>query len=165
MSRTEADLRRAIYADVQRFLRDYPQLNRLTAGRESSETDVRLAVDLALGEINATAPRVERFTLSMLPIELKTSFIYLTVKHLLASVMLLDDRNALTYQDGSGTVASGGQGRRFEKAIQLLQNLVGTTITDFKIRANLDSGFGGVTSEYTFLDSWLDSWVADARIS
>lgn len=89
-------------AYVRLFLRDFPELNRLTQGYEHSPRMIAWAILDALDDWNSTPPFVGQVSIERFP-----------SKHLLArgatislleSVGLLQTRNHLTFSDGGITV-------------------------------------------------------------
>jgi hypothetical protein len=92
-------------AYVRLFLRDYPELNRLTAGYEHSPRQIAWAIIDALEDWNSTPPFVATVGIDNFPSR------HLLCRgaaiSLLESVGLLQTRNHLTFSDGGITVTVG----------------------------------------------------------
>lgn len=92
-------------AYVRMFLRDWPELNRLTAGYEHSPRQVAWAIIDALDDWNSTPPFVGSASLASMPS--KHLLCRGATISLLESAGLLQTRNHLTYSDGGLTVTAG----------------------------------------------------------
>ena len=112
-----ASTRMNAFVDVVRmYMRDYPHLNRLTAGEETSSRMIAWAVVAALDDWNSSPPFIGTFSLTNFP-----SMSWLreaTVMRVLEGVILLNTRNHLDFQDGGIQVSKG-------TSISMTQNFVG----------------------------------------
>lgn len=92
-------------AYVRTYLRDFPGLNRLTKGYESSPRMIAWAIIDALDDWNSTPPFIDLVSITNMPSR------HLICRgatiSLLESVGLLQTRNHLTFSDGGITVTAG----------------------------------------------------------
>ena len=138
--------------DVRSWIRDFPELNRLINGEESSPRMVQFAAHLALDEWNALSP-VQFTSVSDFPNKLILTT--LTVIHLLTSVGILHSRNKLPYSDGGFTADTEAQADEYPKWISLLRAQIDPLMRTLSIRLNIAGArAGGVQSEYGLIHNW-----------
>ena len=90
---------------VRLYLRDFPELNRLVAGEESSDRQIAWAVLDALSDFNGTPPFLGQMGLEELLGQQQHSLLLrMTAIALIESVGLLQTRNHLNYSNGGITV-------------------------------------------------------------
>lgn len=145
-------------AGVRMFLRDYPGLNRLIEGEESSPRFIFFAVIDALGEFNATPPPLRGYTFDDFAAKYWTSFLMKgTVKHLLRSVALLQTRNHLRFSDGGITAQVSDKGQELMQYSQIFASEWDAWIVKIKISENIMgalSSSAGAASEYSLINGW-----------
>jgi hypothetical protein len=147
----------AFIQTVRLFMRDYPQLNRLTRGEESSDRMIAWAILDFLSDFSTTPPPLGRFTLDDL---FEKGYQHLalrgTVTALLQSVGLLTTRNSLAFTDGGISVNLDktpqimGWTRDFMSKYEQLKVQV-------KVAMNIEQLLGttqGVFSEFYFVNGW-----------
>ena len=88
---------------IRTYLRDFPELNRLTQGYENSPRMIAWAIVDALDDWNSTPPFVGTATITNFPS--RHLLCRGAVIALLESVGLLQTRNQLTFSDGGITVS------------------------------------------------------------
>jgi len=139
-------------SDTRFFLRDFPELNRLVAGFESSDRFIAFATIDALSDFNSTPPLLGRFGFTDF---VQHDWIYLlrigAVLNVLTSVGILQTRNHLPFSDGGINVAVSDKTPLLQSWIQLLTHRWETGKTRIKIARNIEQllgGEGGVASEY-----------------
>lgn len=141
---------------VRLYTRDYPELNRLIDGEESSDRMIAFSIVLALDEFSNTPPLIASYDISNFPS--LSLLIRMTVWHLLQQVILLSMRNYLPYSDGGGTpgIAEGN--------VQLLigwANMMGAMLQQqerqLKVALNINNALGapGLRSEYSWVHGYL----------
>ncbi|MFZ4580670.1 MAG: hypothetical protein ACOYOB_19975 [Myxococcota bacterium] len=141
---------------VRAKLRDYPELNRLLEGHETSDRQIAASLMLAVDDYNTTPPLIDPVTLQTYPsVELLVTGAIIDV---LESVGLLQMRNYLTTSDGaSGSVS--------DKAPMLMQwaGLFRSRYEQKKFRLkqalNLQGAMGnqsGVSSEYLAINGYFN---------
>ncbi len=142
---------------VRAKLRDYPELNRLVAGQETSDRQMAFAVLYCIDDWNCTPPLLDHVTLDSFP-----SVALLldgTIVQVLQSVGLLQLRNHMRYSDGQGVQVSTS-----DKAPQLMawSNLFSQGYEAKKLRLkralNLQGSLNGsgLPSEYTYVNGWFE---------
>lgn len=146
---------------IRAKLRDFPELNRLIEGRETSDREIAFAMMECIDDFNMTPPLLGTFTLEDFPsISL---LINGSIINILTSVGLLQTRNHMSYSDGQGVQVSVS-----DKGPQLMNwmNLFTQSYEQKKFRLKQALNLGGalngsgVPSEYSYINglfSDLDS--------
>lgn len=155
-----SDTFKAFVQEVRLYLRDYEDLNRIITGQEHSTEMIIKAVMLMLDEFAGTPPPIGYFTLESLINDYywKHGCLLGTVAHLLRSLMLLVNRNTLSFNDGGISVAL--EEARFA-ALQALEAQIRSewrqNLHQKKIQMNMSlaSGSNGLPSEYMSINSYL----------
>ncbi len=140
--------------EVRDFMRDFPQLNRLNSGEETSNRLIKYCVYLALDEFNTTPP-LSGLQVSDFPS--RTILLALTVIYVLTSVSLLKSRNRLRYNDGGFSVDTESQEDSYRNMIGFLRQTAASEakISRLKIALNIEGGWdAGVGSEYGWIHGW-----------
>lgn len=147
----------AFIAAVRAILLDHPQLNRLTAGRETSDGMIAMAANMAISMFNTMPPVFANpYSFTNFP-----SVAWLTIGTIgwvLSSSAILRHRNQLSYQDGGITVdTENAQG--MTQLGQQWWGMYTAWVPEYKASLNLNMAFGasptGVHSEYAFLGTLL----------
>jgi hypothetical protein len=145
---------RSLVSVVRAKLRDYPQLNRLTAGVEHSDRQIALALVESLTDWNATPPLLDAVTFSSHPsIPL---LIDRAIVSLLYSLGLLQTRNQLRYSDGQGQqVSISDKGDSYRAWAAMFEQGYENKKQRIKIAQNLGGGLNGsgVASELALVNS------------
>lgn len=137
-------------------MRDWPELNRLIEGVESSNRFIGYCVWLAIDEWNTTPP-LSSHSLSDFPS--RVILLNLTLIHLLTSVGILKSRNRFRYNDGGFSVETETQADEYQRWVQLLRAT--SQASDQKIQSlkralNIEGGWGaGIGSTYGFINGWF----------
>ena len=138
--------------EVRGYIRDFPELNRIIRGAESSNRMMKYCIVLALDEWNTTPPLCST---SLANFPSRSILLHLTICHLLTSVGILKDRNRMPYSDGGFSVDTETQGESYQRWIQLLRSQVNPRIMQLKIALNIAGGWGGsVPSQYAVISGW-----------
>ena len=141
---------------VRTFIRDYPQLNRLIAGEESSNRQIMWAILDALDDFNTTPP-FTRHTLYSFPS--RSLLVRATVITLLESVGLLQTRNHLQFSDGGIQVGINDKTPFIQSWIQLFRNVYEEKKLKLKVAYNIENAWGGgIHSEYRFVNNFYGEW-------
>jgi hypothetical protein len=139
-------------SEVRGYIRDFPELNRLITGEESSDRMIQYCVFLALDEYNTTPP-LSSNTVSDFPS--RVILLQLTLIHLLTSVGILKSRNRFVYNDGGFSVQTEQQDSSYVQWISLLRSQVDPKVTRLKIALNISGGYGAsLPSEYAWINAW-----------
>ncbi len=146
-----------VIALVRAKLRDYPELNRLIEGRETSDREIAFAIMETIDDFNTSPPLIESCTLESFP---STSLLIRgTIVNIMESVGLLQTRNQMSYSDGQGIQVSVS-----DKAPMLMQwiSLFANQYEQKKLRLkkalNLSGALNGsgVSSEYVYVHGFFD---------
>lgn len=141
---------------VRSFMRDYPELNRLIAGVESSNRQIVWAIFDTLDDFNSSPP----FTLhSIGSFPSKSLLIRGVVCSLLESIGLLQTRNHLQFSDGGITVGVSDKTPFIQSWLQLFRNSYESKKEKLKVAYNIETAWGGgVHSEYRFVNNFYGEW-------
>ena len=141
---------------VRTFLRDYPELNRLISGVESSNRQIVWAISDALDDFNTTPP-FTRFGLLDYPS--KSLLIRGVTISLLESIGLLQTRNHLQFSDGGIQVGINDKTPFIQSWLQLFKNSYEEKKMRIKVAYNIESAWGGgIHSEFRFVNNFYGEW-------
>ena len=141
------------------FLRDFPELNRLTDGFESSPRMVAWALVDALNDFNTTPPLIPGYGFNNFPAD--SVLIRGAAITLLQSVAILKMRNQVSYSDGGITVGKWDNAGMMMSFVQFLQATYEEKKKQLKVALNLKRALGrsgGVASELRHVNSWYGSF-------
>jgi len=140
-------------AGVRLYMRDYPELNRLVAGEESSGRMIAFAVLEALSDFTAHPPNLGVFSFEYFLARGWTHHLRIgTICRLLEMVGILQTRNHLPFSDGGLNVAVSDKTPLLQSWIQLFERRWETWKERTKISENIarcmGTGGEGLASEY-----------------
>lgn len=139
--------------EVRAFMRDFPELNRLISGEESSDRMIEYCTWLAIDEWNTTPPLAQ---VSLQTFPSRSILLYLTIVHLLTSVGILKSRNRFNYNDGGFSVQTEIQDELYLRWAQMLRSQVAPQVRQLKTALNIEGGWNaGVGSEYGWIHGWF----------
>lgn len=143
-------------SQVRQYLRDYPELNRLIDGEETSDRMLAWSVIDALDDINNTPPLIGTFTIETFPY--RHLLMRGTVLAVLESVGLLQTRNQISYSDGGISVNASDKAPMIMNWINMLRGQYEQKKQQYKIAVNISEAFDGdaVLSDYYFLGGYYD---------
>ena len=133
---------------IRLYLRDFPELNRLISGEETSDRMIAWAVVDALDDFNSTPPFIGSYGLKNFPsVSLLREG---AVIRILESVGLLQLRNQMNYSDGGITVSVSDKAQFLMSWINMLRGSYEQKKTRIKSSMNVELAFegSGVHSEY-----------------
>jgi hypothetical protein len=142
-----------VVAMIRLYIRDFPELNRLIAGEETSDRMIAWAVVDALDDFNSTPPFIGNFGLTNFP---SLSMLReAAVIRILESVGLLQTRNQMNYSDGGISVSVSDKGQFLMGWIQMFRNSYEQKKIRIKSSLNVEMAFSGagVSSEYFVVNS------------
>lgn len=146
----------ALVNQVRSFMRDYPELNRLIAGYESSNRQIMWAILDCLDDYN-TSPPFSAFGISNFPS--KSLLVRGVVCSLLESIGLLQTRNHLQFTDGGIQVGVNDKTPFIQSWLQLFRNSYESKKERQKVAINIESAWGGgIHSEYRFVNNFYGEW-------
>jgi hypothetical protein len=138
-------------ADTRLFMRDFPELNRLVAGVESSDRMIAFCAIEAISDFNSTPPHIGRYGFSSFVENGWIAMLRLgTLCNLLTSVGLLQTRNHLPFSDGGLNVSVSDKTPLLQSWIQLICNKWENQKQQVKVAQNIAQlldGSGGIASE------------------
>jgi len=148
--------------DLQRFLarirlelRDYPDVNELIEGEESSDRIIAAALRNVLQRFNTMPPPIGNFSLSNFPDE--SLLILGTAGWLQRTVANLNDRNRLPYSDGKVAASPHDKGPLVRQSANMYWQEFLQSAKELKRSMNLCGTYvSAASSEYALLDAYLD---------
>lgn len=146
----------ALVQAVRLYMRDFPELNRLINGEESSNRQIVWAIMDTLDDFNTTPP-FTGFGVGTFPS--KSLLVRGVAITLLESVGLLQTRNHLSFSDGGIQVGINDKTPYIQSWLQLLKNSYEEKKQRLKVSYNIESAWGGgIHSEYLFANTFYGSW-------
>ena len=148
-----------LIAMVRTKLRDFPELNRLIEGKETSDREIALALVEAVDDFNNTPPLIEAYNLENFPSP--SLLIRGALINILESVGLLQTRNQMSYSDGQGIqVSISDKAPMLMQWLTLFMNQYEQKKLRLKKALNLKGALNGsaVPSEYSYLDGYFDDF-------
>jgi len=143
---------------VRLYTRDFPELNRLVAGEESSDRQIAWAVLDALADFNGTPPFIGNMDVEqMLNAQQHSLLLRMTVIALIESVGLLQTRNQLNYSNGGITVAVNDKTPMLMNWLQYYrastEQMKQRVKVSFNIASIMNGSSTGVHSEYWYVNA------------
>jgi hypothetical protein len=146
-----------LIALIRAKLRDYPELNRLIEGNETSDREIAFAIMEAIDDFNTSPPLIGQFGLENFP---STSLLIRgSIINVLESVGLLQTRNQMNYSDGQGLqVGVSDKAPMLMNWINLYTNQYEQKKFRLKQAINLGGALNGsaVPSEYVLVNGYFD---------
>lgn len=141
---------------IRTFIRDYPELNRLVAGVESSNRQIVWSIFDALDDFN-TSPPFTGFGYTNFPS--KSLLVRGAVCSLLESIGLLQTRNHLQFSDGGIQVGINDKTPMIQSWLQIFRNAYEDKKMKIKVGYNIETAWGGgVYSEFRFVNNFYGEW-------
>lgn len=143
---------RAFVQMVRGFMRDFPELNRLIAGSESSDRQIAWSILDALSDFNGT-PHLTQMSLEEL-LQRNQAYLLLrmTVISLIEQVGLLQTRNHINYSTGGINVGVNDKSPLLMQWLQYFKSFTDQRKQHVKVALNIEGilgpGNSGVFSEY-----------------
>lgn len=147
---------------VRLYMRDFPELNRITAGEESSDRQIAWAVLDALSDFNGT-PHLTDYSLEdLLQYKQHALLRRMTVIALIESVGLLQTRNHINYSDGGLNVGVNDKTPLLMSWLQYFKAYTDQLKQRVKVALNIQGILGpsnaGVHSELWFVNATYASF-------
>ena len=144
---------RAFVQMVRGFIRDFPELNRLVAGEESTDRQIAWSVLDAISDFNGTPPFIGKFSLEdLLQRDLHYLLLRMTTVSLLEQVGLLQTRNHINYSTGGINVGVNDKTPLIQNWLRYFKAFVDQRKQHVKVAFNIEGILGpsnsGVFSEY-----------------
>lgn len=142
---------------VRSYMRDHPELNRLTAGQETGDRLIAWCVLDALARFNGT-PNLTSYSLDeLLQRNQHHLLLRLTVIAVIESVGLLQTRNHINYSDGGLNVGVNDKTPLLMNWLQYYSSYTAQLLQRVKVALNIEGILGpsnsGVFSEYWAVNS------------
>ena len=149
-------------AQTRLYTRDFPELNRLVAGEESSDRMIAFAAIEALSDFNSEPPQIGFYTFDMF---VEKGWVHPlrngTICQLLHMIGLLQTRNHLPFSDGGLNVSVSDKTPLIQSWIQLFCNKWETWKQKIKVQQNIAgilTGEGGVSSELFAVNGYFGTY-------
>lgn len=152
----DSDQVKRLIAWVREALRDYPELNRLTAGRDHSDRHIYWSILNTLSDWASTPPFIGQDLDMILQRGWDALFTKGVVIELLTSLGILHTRNYLAYSDGGMNVTTENP-QMLQSWLQMFKNEYEQKKLRALVAANIENamGGGGVHSEYIFVNAFF----------
>ena len=147
-----------IIAIIRMYLRDFPELNRLIRGEETSDRMIAWAIVDVLDDWSATPPFLGPVTIDRFPsLSLLRDGVTARV---LESAALLQARNQLSFNDGGITVSVSDKAQLYMNFVQIFWNRYEEKKNRFKASQNIEEAMsgGGQISEYYLVNNTYLHW-------
>ncbi|WP_394831716.1 hypothetical protein LVJ94_34905 [Pendulispora rubella] len=136
---------------VRTFSRDYPELNRIVSGEESSDRQIAWAVFDAVSDFNGTPPFTNLFLDDLLQRHQHHLLLRMTIESLIESVGQLQTRNHINYSNGGINVGVNDKTPLLMNWLQYFKAITEQKKMRVKVALNIESILGpsnvGVHSE------------------
>ena len=142
---------------IRAFMRDYPELNRLVAGKEHSDRLIAMAIFDTVDEVRAMPPPIG-VDINTIPISILRRG---AVIFLLESLGLLMTRNQLNYKTGRGTgIGLQDKTPLLMNWLQMFKGEYKNDAKEWKISRNITEALRGsyLYSEYSVLNGLYGNW-------
>jgi hypothetical protein len=145
--------------DVRSYLRDFPELNRLISGEETSDRMIAWSVIDAMDDINNSPPLITTWTVETFPF--RSLLLRGTVLTILESIGLMQTRNQLNFNDGGISVGVSDKAPLIMNWINVLRSTYEDKKTRWKIARNIAAALtgSGIASDYYFIGGYYSAEV------
>lgn len=147
---------------VREYMRDFPELNRLIAGYETSDRQLIFAVMDAISYMNLSPPMTRMSVAEWMTIDAFPLVRYFTVITLLEGIGLLQTRNHISYSNGGKTVGVNDKTPLIRSWLEYFRAVADQLLKQVKTSLNIMSIMGpdqfGNASEYFSLHSTYATW-------
>jgi len=145
-----SDTTREFIFQVRAHMRNYPELNRLVRGVESTDRQIAWAVVDAVSDFNGTPHFTSKTLDDLLAKGQYSLMLRLTIISLLESIALLQTRNHLNYSDGGISVGVNDKTPMLMNWLQLYKGETQQKLQRVKVAMNIEDVLGepGVHSEF-----------------
>lgn len=142
---------------VRLYLRDFPELNRLVVGEESSDRQIAWAVMDALADFNGTPQFTNASLDELLGMNQHALLLRMTTISVIESVALLQTRNHINYSNGGITVGVNDKTPMLMNWLQYFKASTDQLKQRVKVAMNISSilgaGNSGVHSELWWVNA------------
>lgn len=137
---------------VRLFLRDQPKLNKVFGTYEHTDNDIKLCINMAIGDWNSTPPLITPVRLDNFPT--LNWLIVCTAMFLLQSAGVLNYRNEMPYNDSGISVNPWSKGPNYINTAGMFMQALEQQKRDFKYSLNVAQTFGVVRSPEYLIWDW-----------
>lgn len=137
--------------EVSEYIRDESSNNHLLDGKEFTDTVINLAIKLAISEFNSMPP-VGSVDIYNFPS--KAILMSGTLYKMFAGQAALLARNTMSYSDGGLQIPVEERFQLYTTLSEMYRQDFMNSARALKTQANLESGWGGVSSDYNTMPIW-----------
>lgn len=153
-----SDAFRSFVQTVRLYMRDFPELNRLVSGEETSDRQIAWSVLDALSDFNGTPPLLGTYIVEdLLQQNQQALLLRMTVISVIESVGLLQTRNHINYSNGGINVGVNDKTPMLMNWLQYFKATTEQMKQRVKVAFNINGILGpsnsGVHSEYWAINS------------
>jgi hypothetical protein len=138
---------------VRLYMRDFPEINRVVTGEESTDRQIAWAVLDAISDFNGTPHRTNLSLEELLAYNQHALLLRMTVISLIESIGLFQMRNHLNYSTGGTNVGVNDKSPLIANWLQYFKSYTDQMKQRVKVSLNIEGAMGcggpsGVHSEY-----------------
>jgi hypothetical protein len=153
------ELYRSTLALIRSWLRDFAQLNLLLEREETDEKTLLMCLQMAVVDVNATPPPTSWPLRTMIDRAYIHILTYGTTVYVMESLMILETRNHLNWQEGGQALGLMDRSPMLEQRSRYFRDVFETKLKQKKISDSINDAMGigdtGVHSEYWLVNGWL----------
>ena len=137
--------------ELREYISDKVESNHLLDGEEFSATQISLAIDLAIGQFDMIIPLSSS---NIYTFPNKSLLMFDTLATLFEGASALLARNHMSYSDGGLQIPVEERMQLYQSLAQMYRTNFDTMARAYKLQMNIESGFGGVGSDYANFPIW-----------
>lgn len=138
--------------EVKVYVQDKPEVNYLLPGEEFLPQQIELSITLAIDEFNMAIQPVSSFNVYNFPS--KAILMYGVLAKLYAGQAAMYARNQMDYSDGGVSLPIEERAPLYQQIAATFQQQFETMGKAWKVNANIQDGFGGSYSDYSWMPIW-----------
>lgn len=134
-------------AEIKVFISDFSENNNLLDGVEFGDTQIALAIELAVDDFNRMTPFTQY---NLLTFPSKSLALYGALYHLFNGQMALLARNTMSYSDGGIQIPVEERMALYQQLAASYGEMFQSNAAKLKITLNMESGWGEVRSDQSW---------------
>jgi hypothetical protein len=150
---------RSIVNMIRAFMRDYAKLNLLLKEEETDDKTILMCLQLTVAELNSTPPPTSFSLNDLVQRGYTTIIVYGALVHIMESLMLLETRNHLNWQEGGQLIGLQDRTPLLSAHAKYFGDIYNYKMKEKKISDSIndamDPGHVGVHSEYFVIHGYL----------
>lgn len=144
---------------IRSWIRDFAKLNLLVDGEETDEKTLLMCLQMAVVDINSTPPPTQWPLRTMIDRGYIHIILFGATVYVLESLMLLETRNHLNWQEGGQAIGLMDRSPLLEQKARYFTDKFESKLKAKKISDSINDAMGigdiGVHSEYWYVNGWM----------